>query len=125
MATPTLGGSPAVSSSAINGSGVFPTEPRFETTFRAIAKTSFSEDGGLVLLGGSFAPGVVTEYRVLSSSRSAWALVPSSQLQYWMRLKSLEVRAGQVPPLRTFGETLLYGGNLGIGEVGEDGGEKN
>ena len=60
-ATPTLGGSPA-ELSLINGSGAFPEGLISETTFRAIAKTSLSEDGILELLGGSLAPGVVTEY---------------------------------------------------------------
>ena len=85
-ATPTLGGSPA-ELSLINGSGAFPEGLSSETTFRAIAKTSFSEDGILESLGGSFAPGVMTEYRGVSSSRSVCALVPSSQLWHWMRLE--------------------------------------
>lgn len=79
MATPTLGGSPE-ESSWINGCELFPIGLRLETTFREIAKTSLREDGGLVSLGGSFAPDVVTEYLGLSSSRSACALVPISQL---------------------------------------------
>ena len=78
-ATPTLGGSPE-DSSWMNGCGSWPMGPRAEMTLRAIAKTSLREDGGLELLGGSFAPDVVTEYLGLSSSRSACALVPSSQL---------------------------------------------
>lgn len=58
----------------------------WETTFREMVKTSPSEDGGLVWLGGSFAPAVVTEYAGVSSSRRACALVPSSQLWYGVRL---------------------------------------
>ena len=74
--------------------------------FREMVKTSSSEEGGLVLLGGSFAPGVVTEYRGLSSSRSAWALAPSSQLWYGMKLgrfpSKMSANTSPAPLVREF-----------------------